>query len=197
MGKHFIRAGLIGAAMVIAGSVQAGDWTLDGGMSKIAFGSVKNEYNGESHVFTGLSGGVKDGMADITIDLTSVDTRIDIRNERMGEHVFKGMATASLTAEMDMTAMEGLAPGDGMMVELDATLTLLGEEVPVFAPVFVTRVGDDKVMVTSDELVFLATDELGIDAGIDMLQEIAGLDGITRSVPITFRFMFTEGDQQS
>lgn len=197
MGKHFIRAGLIGAAMVIAGAGHAADWTLDGDMSKISFGSVKDDYIGESHVFTGLAGGVKDGMADITIDLTSVETRIDIRNERMGEHVFKGMATAGLTAEMDMTTMETLAPGDSAMVELDATLSLLGEDVAVYAPVLVTRIGEDKVMVTSDELVYVATDELGIDAGIDMLQNIANLDNIARAVPITFRLMFTEGDQQS
>ena len=197
MGKHFISAGLLSAAMVISGAAHAADWTLDGAASQIAFGSIKNDYNGESHVFTGLSGGVKGGMADITIDLTSVDTRIDIRNERMGEHVFKGMASAALTAEMDMSAMEALAPGESTTIELDATLTLLGEEVPVFTPVFVTRVGDDKVMVTSDELIYLATDELGVDEGIDMLQSLAKLDNIARSVPITFRLMFNEGDQQS
>jgi len=39
--------------------------------------------------------------------------------------------------------------------------------------------------------LFVATDELGVDAGIDALQEIAGLDSITRSTPVTMRFMFT------
>ena len=61
----------------------AGDWTLDGEASKLAFGSVKKDAVGESHHFSGLSGGVADGIATISVDLASLETWIDIRNERM------------------------------------------------------------------------------------------------------------------
>ena len=198
MGKHFIRTALTVAALGVAGTAGAGSWTLDGSASKIQFGSVKNQYNGEAHFFDGLSGTVSaDGMADVEIDLTSVETYVDIRNERMLEFVFNQIGTAGLAAEFDMAAMEALAPGESLVQDVDVTLNLLGEEVAVFAPTFIMRVSDDKVIVTSDEMIYLATDELGIDAGIDKLQEIAGLDNIARSVPFTFRLMFTADETSS
>ena len=36
----------------------------------------------------------------------------------------------------------------------------------------------------------VSTDELGIDAGIDKLMELAGLPGITRVAPVTIRMVF-------
>ncbi|WP_147127146.1 YceI family protein [Shimia ponticola] len=196
MMRTMICAAVTAVALAIPATAET--WTLDGSSSRLMFGSVKNEYTGEAHYFDGITGSVsEDGMADLTIDLTSVETYVDIRNERMGEHVFGGIATAGLTAEMDMESLRALDPGESVAMDLDATLALLGEEVPVFAPIYVTRITDDKVMVTSQELVFLATDELGIDGGIDMLKNIAGLDSITRAVPFAFRLMFTSDGTQS
>ena len=36
----------------------------------------------------------------------------------------------------------------------------------------------------------LTTEDLGIDAGIDTLQELASLESITRVTPVTLRFVF-------
>jgi len=72
-----------------------------------------------------------------------------------------------------------------------ATLEFLGEEVDVFTEVFVVRTSARDVMVTTNDMVMLATDELGIDASIDKLQELASLDSITRVTPVTVRFMFS------
>lgn len=185
------------AALLLAGAAQAEEWTLDGGASNLAFGSVKNHFIGEVHSFGGLSGTVKDGMADITIDLTSVQTNVDIRNERMGEHVFKGMASAKLAAEIDMDAMNAIGAGNTGTVDVDATLSLLGADVDVSTSMFVARLGEDKVVVSTNNFMFLDTDELGVDAGIDMLQEIAGLDDITRAVPISIRLVFTQTEPAS
>jgi hypothetical protein len=77
-----------------------------------------------------------------------------------------------------------------MVTEADGTLTFLGKEVDLFTNLFVMRVGEGKVLVTTDGMLMVATDELGIDAPIDMLQEIAGLDGITRVSPVTLRLVF-------
>lgn len=185
------------AALLLAGAAQAEEWTLDGGSSNLAFGSVKNHFIGEVHTFGGLSGTVKDGMADIAIDLTSVNTNIDIRNERMGEHVFKGLATAKLAAEIDMDAMNAIDAGSTGMVDVDATLSLLGADVDVSTPMFVARLGDDKVVVSTNDFIYLDTEELGVDGGIDALQEIAGLDDITRAVPISIRLVFSQTEPAS
>ena len=47
-------------------------------------------------------------------------------------------------------------------------------------------------MVTTNDMLFLAADEAGIDGAIDTLMELAGLDSITRAVPVTLRFVFEE-----
>ncbi|MEO0370213.1 MAG: YceI family protein [Pseudomonadota bacterium] len=187
----------LSALALTAGMATAEEWTLDGAASKLAFGSVKNAYTGEVHSFGGLSGSVKDGQAAISIDLASVETWIDIRNERMVEHVFNNIPDATINAEIDMSAIEGLAEGDTAVVDFEGTIGLLGNEVDVFTEVFVARMTGDKVLVTTNEMVMIATDELGLDAGIDKLQEIAGLDSITRSVPVTIRLVFDKTDPAS
>jgi len=124
------------------------------------------------------------------VPLASVETMIDIRNERMRELVFKNSPTATVSATVDMVALDKLGVGESMVAETEGTLSLLGQEVALYSDLFVIRVGEDKVMVTTDGMLMLATDELGVDAAIDQLQEIAGLDSITRVSPVTVRLVF-------
>lgn len=173
-------------------------WTLDGANSTIAFGSVKLDDIAEVHKFDGLSGSVSDdGAVSIEIDLTSVNTAIDIRNERMIEHLFKNIATATLTADIDMPALEKLAIGGMTDFEVDGELSFLGQEVPLTVNMFATRIGEGTVMVTTSDFVFLSTDELGVNAGVDKLKELAGLDSITRATPIILRFVFNADDKKA
>lgn len=180
------------AALSMAATTAFADtWTLDSGMSSVAFGSIKNDYAGESHSFTGVTGKVgADGMVMLEVALGSVQTNIDVRNERMVEFVFNNAPSATISAEMDMAAMEGLAVGDTTIVEATGTLNLLGEELDVDANLFVMRMSDTRVMVLTDGMAMLSTEDAGIDAGIDKLQELAGLDSITRVSPVTMRLMF-------
>lgn len=185
------------ATALTTGIAQAESWKLDGGNSRLGFGSVKNHYIGEAHGITTLSGTVTDGKVEIVIDLSSVQTNIDIRNERMVEHVFKNAPTAKLTADLDMDTLKTMRPGDTGVMEVDATLSFLGQEINVFTQMFLARMSDDRVLVTTNDMLYIATDELGIDAGIDMLQELASLDDITRSVPVTLRMVFDLQDTAS
>ena len=186
-----LRTQIIAMAVAIVGTPSfATSWTLDSDASHLAFGSVKNSYVGEVHSFGNLSGSASDGAVSIEIDLASVQTNIDIRDERIGEHVFGGLLTASLTADVAMTEMAAMAVGDSQTIEFDGTLALLGEEIPVYTNVLVMRLAESKVMVMTNDMVFLATDEAGIDTGIDTLQELALLDSITRTSPVTARFIF-------
>ncbi|MEL6914899.1 MAG: YceI family protein [Pseudomonadota bacterium] len=191
MFRHF----LIAATLLAATTAQAEMWTLDGANSKIGFGSVKSDVIGESHSFSGLSGTVSEaGMVALTLDLATVETGIDIRNERMQEHVFSMMPTAELMAEVDMGAMEALGVGETMTSTVEGTLMFLGEEVFVDLPVIAARLGEDQVLIVSDGITYVSTEELGIDAGIDTLMEIAGLQSIDRAVPVSVRLMFNAGD---
>lgn len=192
--KHLF-ATTLATVIALSTSATAESWTIDGAGSQISFGSVKNSYTGEVHHLGGLSGSVSEtGRAEITIDLASVETYIDIRNERMAEHVFKMTPKAMLSADLDMATISGLAVGDTLSTEIDGTLSFLGTEIDLPVEVLVARLGTDKVLVASD-MIYVATDELEIEAGIDTLKALAELDDITRAVPVSFRMVFTADGQ--
>jgi polyisoprenoid-binding protein YceI len=187
---------LFGTAAIVLGTLvstgaAAETWTLDADQSIVAFGSVKKDTVGEAHSFQKLSGSVAaDGTAEVEIDLTSVQTNVDVRNERIGEHVFGGAATALLKASIDMDEMAGLGVGDSLVTEIDGDLAFLGQEIPVYLDVFVMRTTEDQVLVTTNSMLYVSTEEAGIDAGLDTLMQLADLPGITRTFPVTFRMMF-------
>ncbi len=180
-------------ALLAATSVAAETWTLDTDLSKITFGSIKNDYAGESHGFPEVTGTVNDtGEVALEIALASVATKIDIRNERMREMVFNNTPSAMVTAEIDKSTLDALGVGEATTTETTGTLSLLGEELDLDASFFVMRLSDDKVLVTTDDMIMLSTEDIGIDGGIDQLQEVAGLDSITRVSPVTMRLIFNK-----
>ena len=185
---------LVGTALALCLTATASfaqEWTLNPEDSRLAFGSIKNSYIGEAHTFEGLTGTVsREGVVAIEIPLNGVSTNIDIRNERLMEHVFNSIPSATLSATLEMDALKAMRPGDTTTMEMDATLSLLGNDVDVFTEVFVARLSGRSVLVTTNDMLFLDMDQLGIDSGIDTLQELASLDSIARATPITIRFVF-------
>lgn len=166
---------------------------LDADTSRIAFGSVKKNTLGEVHHFEEISGSVSaEGAVVIEINLNSVQTNIDIRNERMIEHVFKAAPAATLSAQVDMAALNALPVGGSMVSEVDATLALAGTEAELYTDMFILRLAEDSVMVTTNDMIFLDTEEAGLDGGIDALKALADLSGITRAAPVTLRLMFSQ-----
>lgn len=194
----FITHTLAAAAFALAAPMALADgWTLDGASSNLSFGSIKSEYNGESHSFKDITGSVSEsGAVELVVDLTSVETNIDIRNERMIEHVFKAAKTATINAQIDMDALGALGVGDSKIMEVTGTVNVVGAEVELDAEMFVMRVSEDSAMVASNGLIFLDVEEAGLNAGVDKLMELAGLESITRSSPVTMRLMFTLGDKK-
>jgi len=185
---------LLSAALALcltATGAFAQDWTLNPDTSRLAFGSVKNHNIGEVHTFEGLNGTVsRDGNVVVEIPLTGVSTNIDIRNERLGEYVFAGAPMATLSGTIDMAEFKSLRPGKSDIIEMDAVLSFLGQDVDVSTELFVVRTSARSVMVTTNDMVMLTTEDLGIDAGIDILQQLANLEDITRVTPVTIRFVF-------
>ncbi|WP_299601914.1 YceI family protein [uncultured Tateyamaria sp.] len=187
-----LRTAALGLGLALAATTaQADSWTLDGSASKLAFGSIKFNDTGEVHSFSSIDGAVaEDGSVTLGIDLSSVETNIDIRDERMVEHVFKNAPRAAVSAQIDMAAMEAVPVGDSAVMEVEGTLDLLGVEVPMYGDMFVMRLAQDKVMVTTDSMMFLSTADAEIDPGVDKLMELASLPNIVRAVPVTLRLMF-------
>lgn len=166
-------------------------WTLDPALSNVSFGSIKNDYDGESHTFSDITGSVgADGTVSIMLGLASLETMIDIRNERMAEFVFQNAPSANITAELDMAELDGLAAGEAKIIDTYGTLNLLGTDTDLDASFFVMRLSDDKVLVTTNGMIMLSTEDTALDTGIDKLQELASLDSITRVSPVTMRLVF-------
>jgi len=167
-------------------------WKSVDDQSSIAFGSVKKNTVGEVHTFEGVTGTVgENGELTINIDVSSVETNIDIRNERMAKHVFKDNGiTATITGTIDMDEVKSMAVGDVNMVDVEAKLALGGASADIEAEMLVARLADNRVLVTTANMLFVSTADLGIDEGVDMLMKLAKLPGITRAVPVTIRMVF-------
>lgn len=180
------------AALALSGGAALADgWALNPALSSVAFGSVKNDSVGESHRFGAVSGTVSAaGAVTLSIDLASVDTGIEIRDSRMIEHVFRNAATATVSAQVDAAALSALGVGEATALEASGTLSLLGVETELDAPLWVLRLSADRVLVATDGMLFLSAEDAGIEAGIAALQEIAGLDSISRVSPVTLRLVF-------
>ncbi len=169
-----------------------GVWKSVEGESSVAFGSVKKDVVGEVHHFSGVSGTVGEaGEVSVNIDLASVETYIDIRNERMTAHVFQeGTATATLTGEVDLDDVNELDVGAVTLTDFEGTLAFGGVDADIEAEMMVARLAEDRVLVTTADFIMLSTADLGIDAGIDKLMELASLPGITRVTPVSIRMVF-------
>lgn len=184
----------VSATIIFANSAFA-EWTLDAANSNISYGTIKNDIIGESNTFTDISGSIdEDGHIDVSIALASVDTLIPQRDERMRNIVFKVAenVTAKLSGDMDLQAHNDQEIGTSRVIEADIGLTMLGAETELYTNLVVTRLAENKVMVTPHGVVFLYPEEFELLGAIEELREIAGLDSITPVVPMSFYLTFTK-----
>ena len=92
-----------------------------------------------------------------------------------------------------MAELDALPVGGSTNIETSSTLNLLGIENELDANFFVMRLSETQVLVDSNGIVMLSTEDAEIDSGIDKLQELAGLDAITRVSPVSLRMIFNSG----
>lgn len=178
---------------------QAKAWTLLPSQSSVAYGSIKKDVVGEVNHFKEFKGSIDNsGKASIHIDLSSVETYIDIRNQRMIKHVFGNAPTANLTAQLDLGALSNLSAGATTLMDVTGKLSFLDKELEIDTTFFVAKLSKDKILATTNNMIMVKTESLGINSGIDKLMEIAKLPGITRVAPVTLRLVFDKhGDHHA
>ncbi len=183
---------LLCAAMLLASAEVLADWTLESGASTLGFVSVKNGSTAEGHRFRSIEGRLDDRGAELIVDLASVDTRIEIRDERMRELLFEvaRFSQAAFRASVSPAIAEELAVGASIEQEVSGTLAMHGIEVPLTATVLVTRSAPDRLRVASAQPVIVSASALELEQGLERLREVAGLDGITPEVPVSFSLSF-------
>jgi len=159
-------------------------WEVGEG-SRIYFVSVKNNTIGEVSHFETLAGTVTDaGEVEVRVALDSVETNIGIRNERMKTMLFEvGLyPEAVITAQLDTEAIATMSGGGVTNVALQ--IDLHGQTVTKNAEINIA-VTDQGVSATTAQPILLTAAEFGLEGGVAALQAVAGLNAISRVIPVT------------
>lgn len=160
------------------------DWQV-GPDSRVQFVSIKNNTIGEVSHFEILSGSVTDaGKVEVRVVLDSVETNVGIRNERMKAMLFEvGLyPEAVITTQLDAGSMAVLSGGGLTNVALQ--IDLHGQTVTKNAQLSVA-VSDQGVNATTTQPILLSAADFGLEGGVAALQEVAGLNAISRVIPVT------------
>ena len=189
----------LGFALLIASWTAQADWLLDNATSQLSFVSVKATDVVEVHRFNQLSGTIYDsgkrtGDAELSVHLASVNTQIPLRDSRMRDLLFEiaKFPTAELFGSLELSDFTQLAIGDSMSTNVSLTLDLHGNQAPVEAVVLVSRLGADRIVVTSAQPVVVQAQTFGLLKGIDALREAAGLPSISKAIPVSFVLTFIQ-----
>ena len=171
--------------------VQA-DWTVSDS-SRIGFVSIKNNRIGENNAFERVSGSISEsGQVAVSVDLSSVETGIGIRNERLQKMLFEvaSFPTASINAALSDSQIAALRAGGARAESVSVNISLHGKTVSKTANVSVSSSGGD-VRVTTTQPIVITAQEFGLESGVAALQQIAGLNAISRSIPVTVDLRLT------
>lgn len=163
-------------------------WQLDTEKSQINYISTKNGDIQEHNTLRFVSGSIdQQKKVELIIDLNSIDTNIEIRNQRMRELFFETeqYPTAKIEAEIDnnlplMTAYP-----------IDYRVTLKDQQHSYQSPVMIHS-GGGEMMVTSAEPVTVNAETFGLNAALDKLREIAGLNSISPSIQVEYKLHFIQ-----
>lgn len=171
------------------------DWVVDEA-SRIGFVSIKNNVVGENNAFERVSGRISGaGAVAVNIDLTSVETGVGIRNERLQKMLFNvaSFPKATVSAQLTQDQLNALESGGNAAASVLVTVTLHGDTVSKKAELAAARTGDT-VRVTTTQPIVISASEFGLEAGIAALQSIAGLNAISRSIPVTVDLQLIAAD---
>lgn len=188
-----MRTLLIASALLLATTAHA-DWTLTS-PSELTLVSTKNVNIAEVHRFDRLQGSINaNGEATLNIDLTSIDSRIEIRDQRMRDFLFETntYARATLTTSIAPDVFKKAAKGEIQTIELTGKLHIRGKEADVTTPVLVVPAAKGQLVVTSLKPVLIYAEQFGLASGIQQLRDIAKLQTISETVPVSFTLTFSQ-----
>jgi len=180
------------------GSARAQDWLLNAKDSHFYMQTEKAEAVIEVHQFTGLTGSIdKDGNAKVTIDLTSVASGIDVRDVRMRFLLFETykFPSAEVTAKLDMASLQALLSNARVTYPLKFTVAMHGVTKELEAQVYVTRLSDKSVSVSTAKPIIITTDSFGLTEGLAKLSAAVNGTPIVSAASITFDLVFETGDR--
>ncbi|MBE1301177.1 MAG: PKD domain-containing protein [Alteromonadaceae bacterium] len=168
-------------------------FVLDTTRSSLYFVSTKKTHVVETHTFTELSGDIsKNGDASLRINLDSVETGIDTRNGRMTEHLFvtSVFPQSEVLLAVDYNQLKSMASGSTATQSISAMLNLHGVSVQIDTVVAISKLDAKTILVQNAEPILLNSQDFGLEAGIETLKSLAGLDVISYAVPVNFNLFY-------
>jgi len=184
--RAFILCGLV------CPNLSAAAWQVQNG-SSIGFVSIKNNLIGENNSFERVSGSISaSGQVSLSVDLSSVETGVGIRNERLQKMLFEvaSFPAATIEAALSDGQITALKAGGFQTESVGVSISLHGKTVSKSANLSVSSSGGD-VRVTTTEPIVITAQEFGLEAGVAALQQVAGLNAISRSIPVTVDLRLT------
>ena len=181
------------AALVSAAPAWA-EWQVADN-SSIQFVSIKNNTIGEVSHFDMISGTLGDqGAVEVRVALDSVETNIGIRNDRMKKMLFEvGLyPEAVITAQLSPEAMAVLGSSSGAAVPVVLQIDLHGQVVSKDAVLTVSTTHAGGFSATTSQPILLNAAEFDLEDGVAALQSVAGLNAISRVIPVTVSLNFTK-----
>ena len=163
--------------------------------SGIQFVSIKNNVIGEVSHFDMISGTVGDqGAVEVRVALDSVETNIGIRNDRMKKMLFEvGLyPEAVITAQLSPETMAVLGSSSGSAVPVVLQIDLHGQVVSKDAVLTVSATDAGGFSATTSQPILLNAAEFNLEDGVAALQSVAGLNAISRVIPVTVSLNFTK-----
>ena len=163
--------------------------------SRIQFVSIKNNTIGEISHFDMISGTVGDqGAVEVRVALDSVETNIGIRNDRMKKMLFEvGLyPEAVITAQLSQETMAVLGSSSGSAVPVVLQIDLHGQVVSKDAVLTVSATDGGGFSATTSQPILLNAAEFNLEDGVAALQSVAGLNAISRVIPVTVSLNFTK-----
>jgi polyisoprenoid-binding protein YceI len=170
-------------------------WQLDNEQSKLSYTSIKNEQVAEVNYFKQLSGTISERSEVLfEVNLLSVETNILLRNERLQQFLFETnlYPKARFIAELPKDLINSVKVGESKAHQLSGVINLHGVIKDVSVEVMVSRLADNKLVVSSVMPLLIKAQDFNLEAGIAKLQEIAKLPGITSTVPVQFTLTFKQ-----
>ena len=163
--------------------------------SSIQFVSIKNNTIGEVSHFDMIAGTVGDqGAVEMRVALDSVETNIGIRNDRMKKMLFEvGLyPEAVITAQLTPETLAVLGSTSGAAVPVVLQIDLHGQVVSKDAVLTVSATHAGGFSATTSQPILLNAAEFDLEDGVAALQSVAGLNAISRVIPVTVSLNFTK-----
>ncbi len=168
-------------------------WTLDNGSSRLSFVMTKNHHIGEVSRFYNVLGGVSDnGKVLLRVDMDSLRTGVLLQDQRLHKELFtvSSFPYADIKATLDLTPITNLAPGAQMELVLPLTLRIQKVEQDFMADLLVTRLDEHRFQVVTQAPLVLDASTFELTARIDSLRQLAGLQQVSLSVPVSAVLIF-------